>query len=147
MYNNYSVYPNQFSQNQFGYQPNNVQQQYQPTYQNQYVQQQQYQQPYDNDYLVGKIVDSIDVVKAINADLSGKANYYPKSDGSEIYCKRINPQTGASGIQTYVLKMDYVDNNSSSEKQYNISDISKQINELKDLILENITRPQNGGDK
>lgn len=141
MYNNFQNYPNQFGYNGYSQYPQ------------QQIQQNQFQQPYQqyglqNDMLGGKIVDSIDVVKAINADLSGKANYYPKSDGSEIYCKRINPQTGASGIQTYILKQENDIGVITTEQQITVlindlkQDIFGQIAELKNLVLDNITTPQ-----
>ena len=37
--------------------------------------------------LSGEIVDSIDVVKAKNVDMSGQPTFYPKSDLSEVYVK------------------------------------------------------------
>lgn len=143
MYNNFQGYQNQ------NYQPNQ-----QFCYQQNPYQNQQYQQQYiPNDVLGGKIVDSIDVVRAINADLSGKANYYPKSDGSEIYCKRINPQTGASGIQTYILRQE-VDNNVSNNQVCNeqIStmltslkqDLFGEISSLKDLFIESMANQKGG---
>ena len=50
--------------------------------------------------LNGEIVDSIDVVKAKNVDMSGNVTYYPKSDMSEIYTKQLQ-MDGTSRIVTY----------------------------------------------
>ena len=40
---------------------------------------------------VGKIVDSIDVVRATDIPMDGNAYYFPKADGAEIYMKRWLP--------------------------------------------------------
>src|SRR5699024_9568197 len=48
----------------------------------------------------GEIVDSIDVVKAKNVDMSGNVTYYPKADLSEIYTKQLMPD-GTSRVVTY----------------------------------------------
>ena len=50
--------------------------------------------------LSGEVVDSIDVVKAKNVDMSGNVTYYPKSDMSEIYTKQLQ-MDGTSRIMTY----------------------------------------------
>ena len=50
--------------------------------------------------LSGEIVDSIDVVKAKNVDMSGQPTFYPKSDLSEVYVKRLMAD-GTSQIVTY----------------------------------------------
>ena len=86
----------------FGYQPQyGGYQQYnplQPQYdrlaqmQTQYNQQQLYNQPVQQAQtpgLNGEIVDGLDVVKAKNVDMSGQPTFYPKSDLSEVYVKRL----------------------------------------------------------
>lgn len=50
--------------------------------------------------LNGEIVDSIDVVKAKNVDMSGNVTFYPKSDMTEIYTKQLQSD-GTSRIVTY----------------------------------------------
>ena len=37
---------------------------------------------------LGKIVDSIDVVKATDIPMDGNTYYFPKADGTEVYCKQ-----------------------------------------------------------
>ena len=37
---------------------------------------------------LGKIVESVDIVKATDIPMDGNAYYFPKADGSEIYSKR-----------------------------------------------------------
>lgn len=102
-----------------------------------------YQQPVDG--ISGRMVDSMDVVRGINADLSGKPSYFPKADGSEIYCKRINPQTGASMIQTYILAEQSGQDKQESQLFTAISqlrtDITNEITDLKNTVLDGLTMP------
>lgn len=49
-----------------------------------------------------EMVDSMDVVKAQRADLSGVVSIYPKTDLSEIYTKQLQPD-GTSRILCYQL--------------------------------------------
>ena len=94
--------------------------------------------------LNGEIVDSIDVVKAKNVDMSGTVTFYPKSDLSEIYTKQLQPN-GTSRINVYVKK-DPVEMG-AMEQQQTVSmdtlnsllaqlktDISSEINGLKDMV-------------
>lgn len=102
-----------------------------------------YQRPVDS--ISGRMVDSMDVVRGINADLSGKPSYFPKADGSEIYCKRINPQTGASMIQIYTLS-DQNGQNTQESQLYTAlaqfkTDISNELSDLKNTVLEGLTTP------
>ena len=66
--------------------------QYQPSlppYQERLAQlQQQYNQQPQVNILMGKIVDSIDAVKATDIPMDGNCHYFPKADGTEIYMKR-----------------------------------------------------------
>lgn len=58
------------------------------------MQQQQMQQPIVQQqqqppaYLGGKMVDSVEVVRAIDIPMDGNVYYFPKADKSEIYTKR-----------------------------------------------------------
>ena len=45
-------------------------------------------QPQQNNFLGGKIVDSVDVVRVTDIPIDGNNYYFPKADGSEIYVKR-----------------------------------------------------------
>lgn len=40
---------------------------------------------------LGKMVDSVDVVKATDIPMDGNAYYFPKADGTEVYMKRWLP--------------------------------------------------------
>ena len=76
----YPTYPN-FSQQYPGY-FNQAMQMQQP------MQQPQMQLPYQNNSLWGKIVESMDVVKATDIPIDGNNYYFPKADGTEIYVKK-----------------------------------------------------------
>lgn len=138
---NYTGYQPSYGNSYYPSQPVNMPQYNQYGYGNQY--QQIPQQPIDE--ISGKTVDGIDVVKGINADLSGRPSYYPKADGSEIYCKRINPSTGASVIQTYKL-VDFENKQQPEEQIFSAisqlkSDLTNEISDLKNTILDGLTAP------
>lgn len=154
-YYQYSGYPN----NQHSYQQpyQQFQQPIQQNYQN--TQQTQYQNEINNATIPCMYVDSVKVVEATNSDMSGKPLLFMKSDGTEIYRKQINPNTGASDLFTYEIKKVPEQNISQQTIQYDFSDIgnkiddfkkeiygsissfSKEMSELKDLVLESITAP------
>ena len=92
--------------------------------------------------LNGEIVDSIDVVKAKNVDMSGNVTYYPKADLSEIFTKQLMPD-GTSKIVTY-RAMQSDQNEQQGVPQYatvqNINDMFSQFkNDLMQNILDNFT--------
>lgn len=71
-----------------------------PTYQPRYEPPiQSYMQP-QAPQIQGKMVDSIDVVKAFDVPLTGEPIFFPKFDMSEIYTKQIQPN-GTSRIAVY----------------------------------------------
>ena len=82
-------YPGNYGQQaQYGYNPYNMQrldhlQQFQQNLQQQ-------QMPVQSQTLapLGKIVESLDIVKATDIPMDGKLYYFPKADGSEIYAKQ-----------------------------------------------------------
>ena len=95
--------------------------------------------------LSGEIVDSIDVVKAKNVDMSGNVTFYPKSDMTEIYTKQLQAD-GTSRIVTYRA----IHPESESQKEQNQTsvdlntingmfgqlrmDLLNEISDLKDLV-------------
>ena len=48
----------------------------------------------------GKIVDSIEVVKATDIPMDGNSHYFPKADGTEIYIKKWLPN-GSTEVKTF----------------------------------------------
>lgn len=94
--------------------------------------------------LNGEIVDSIDVVKAKNVDMSGNVTIYPKSDLSEIYTKRLT-QNGTSQIDVYVRKEPVAEKQEVPSQSVTLDmmntmfdqlkkDLSWEINGLKDMV-------------
>ena len=91
---------------------NNYQMQMQSPYMDRMAQLQQYQQSLQQPVVptqmsganqmsaLGKMVDSIDVVKATDIPMDGNAYYFPKADGTEVYCKQWL-QNGTTRILTF----------------------------------------------
>lgn len=85
MYNNYgNLYGQPISNPMVGYQERMAQLQQQYNMPQQMPQ--QYAQPING--LLGKIVDSLEVVKATDIPMDGNCYYFPKADGTEVYAKR-----------------------------------------------------------
>lgn len=69
---------------------------------------------------LGKMVDSIDVVKATDIPMDGNAYYFPKADGTEVYCKQWL-QNGTTRILTFKPVFDDDTNNVSvAEEKFKI---------------------------
>ena len=65
---------------------------------------------------LGKMVDSIDVVKATDIPMDGNAYYFPKADGTEVYCKQWL-QNGTTRILTFKPVFEDNPNNLSSDTE------------------------------
>lgn len=91
MYNQYNPYFNQ--QRPVTGQFDN-QQQFIP-----YIPQNNLQQP-KNSVIQGKVVDSLDVVKATEIPMDGSVSYFPLSDGSSIVTKQLQ-MDGTSKVTIY----------------------------------------------
>ena len=65
---------------------------------------------------LGKMVDSIDVVKATDIPMDGNAYYFPKADGTEVYCKQWL-QNGTTRILTFKPVFEDNPNNVSSDTE------------------------------
>ena len=65
---------------------------------------------------LGKIVDSIDVVKATDIPMDGNAYYFPKADGTEVYCKQWL-QNGTTRILTFKPFLEDNHNNISPDTE------------------------------
>lgn len=105
---------------------------------NYYAQYMQNQQPYVNPYLqrmenlqqfqqalnpapvqnqfpaLGKIVESMDIVKVTDIPMDGNMYYFPKADGTEIYGKQFG-MDGKTRILTFKPLLEDDTNNSSSD--------------------------------
>lgn len=156
--------PYGYQQPMMNYQPMDrlaqIQQNYAQTVPNNYQQPQMAQQPMMG--LNGEIVDSIDVVKAKNVDMSGAVVYYPKADLTEIFTKQLQPD-GTSRILTYRISQDMskdpVQQQSMSPEVLNEmfvqlrQDLLSEINGIKEMIpmlfgnAEPLKNERGGGQK
>ena len=147
-------YPNYSQMN------NNYQMPTQNPYMDRMAQLQQYQQslqqpivptqtPVSNQMsALGKMVDSIDVVKATDIPMDGNAYYFPKADGTEVYCKQWL-QNGTTRILTFKPVFEDDTNNLSSDAEKLkfegfesvLTDISENVDSILEKINE-ITTPQ-----
>ena len=74
--------------------------------------------------LLGKSVDSIDVVKAIDIPLDGSTSYFPIADGSAIVTKQLQ-HDGTSKIIIYKPMQ-----NKDTPKYVTIEDLEKKLENL-----------------
>ena len=77
---------------------------------------------------LGKMVDSIDVVKATDITMDGNAYYFPKADGTEVYCKQWL-QNGTTRILTFKPVLEDNPNNVSSDTEKMKISISDEVTE------------------
>lgn len=84
--------------------------------------------------LLGKSVDSIDVVKAMDIPLDGSISYFPLTDGSAIVTKQLR-NDGTS--KTIVYKPTEEDKK-KEVKFATIEDVQKSINEIDLSEIDNL---------
>ena len=77
---------------------------------------------------LGKMVDSIDVVKATDIPMDGHPYYFPKADGTEGYCKQWL-QNGTTRILTFKPVLEDNPNNLSSDTEKLKISISDEFTE------------------
>lgn len=116
--------------NNYGYNPFYPQQKFQNNEQiNQPMMIPTYQTPIQvnkNTNLLGKSVDNIDVVKAMDIPLDGSISYFPLTDGSAIVSKQLQ-NDGTSKIVVYKP----VDEETKEKIQFaTLDDIQEAINEI-----------------
>lgn len=102
-------------------------------------------QPVNNTYkLNGKIVDSIDVVKAIEYPLDGSTSYYPLADNSCIVTKQLQ-NDGTTKMTVYkpiteeqkdVPKYATMEDIKNSIEELDLSEIDDIKEDLKDIKKE-----------
>ncbi len=124
----YNYYTNQYMPTGYQYYPTQrPQENYQPMYNRQPA-------------LLGKTVDNIEVVKAIDIPLDGSTSYFPMADGSAIASKQLQ-QDGTSRIIIYKpveqekTEEKYITQNDIKAKfgDFNPKDIKDIKDELKSL--------------
>ena len=120
---------------------NNYQTPMQNPYMDRMAQLQQYQQslqqpivptqtPVSNQMsTLGKMVDSIDVVKATDIPMDGNAYYFPKADGTEVYCKQWL-QNGTTRILTFKPVLEDNPNNVSSDTEKLKISLSDEVTDV-----------------
>ena len=118
MYNSYNPYSNQFfnPQSQNRYQPMEMSMTQQNPVQTQINR---------SNGLSGKLVDSIDVVKAMDISLDGSINYFPLTDNSAIVTKQLQTD-GTCKIVVYKP----VDNKTTEVKYATQEDVDKAIKKI-----------------
>lgn len=87
--------------------------------------------------LNGEIVDSIDVVKAKNVDMSGNVTFYPKSDMTEIYTKQLQSD-GTSRIVTYRAVQPEESKTEQVQQCVDIQTLNVMLGQLKAEILQGV---------
>ena len=85
--------------------------------------------------LNGEIVDSIDVVKAKNVDMSGQPTFYPKSDLSEVYVKRLMAD-GTSQIVTYKAVQPEESKPVETKSYVDVQTLNAMLGQMKSEILQ-----------
>ena len=96
---------------------------------------------------LGKIVESVDMVKATDIPMDGNMYYFPKADGTELYTKQWLPN-GQTRILTYKPLFDDNPNNLSTEEEKLKIDVFTQVlgdiqNDIKTLNekVDKLTKP------
>lgn len=79
--------------------------------------------------ITGKVVDSIDVVKATDIPMDGNAYYFPKADGTEVYCKQWL-QNGTTRILTFKPVLEDNPNNVSSDTEKFKISLSDEVTDV-----------------
>lgn len=87
-----------------------------------------------NTGLQGKIVDSVDVVKAMDIPLDGSISYFPITDGSAIVTKKLQ----ADGTSKTIVYKPIEENSVEAPKYATMEDIEKEINKIDLSDLDDI---------
>ena len=75
---------------------------------------------------LGKMVESIDIVKATDIPIDGNIYYFPKADGTEIYSKTWLPN-GQTRILTFKPSLENEPNTLSNEEEKSKFDTLEQF--------------------
>jgi hypothetical protein len=118
------MYNNPYFNQQQRFQGMNMMQQPMPT--------QQYIPPMptiQQNNLQGKIVDSVDVVKAMDIPLDGSVSYFPLTDGSAIISKQLQ----SDGTSRTVIYKPSENEKEKSVKYLTIDELETALNDLEDM--------------
>lgn len=112
----------------------------------------QMSQPAQQMNVIGKIVDGIESVRAMDIPMDGNIYYFPKADGSEIYGKHWIVNEGRTRILTFKPFFDSDPNNvSTNEEKLKIDAIQSVTeafnerfdrleNQISELISKSVTK-------
>ena len=94
----------------------------------------------------GKIVDSVEVVKATDVPMNGQMFYFPKADGSEIYGKywRNDGRTEIVTYKPYIVPNDELANNDNKVATIVNAELVETFNARFDELasmIEKISKP------
>lgn len=78
--------------------------------------------------VAGKIVDSVDAVKATDIPMDGNIYYFPKADGTEIFCKQWQAN-GTTRILTFKPCLEEEPTNSPNKDEKLKIDLSESATE------------------
>ena len=95
----------------------------QPTQPQPYI---QTMQPISNPTLLGKAVESVDVVRAMDIPFDGSISYFPLTDGSAIITKQLQ----TDGTSKMIVYKPVEENKNDKVKFATLEDIENAINEL-----------------
>lgn len=84
--------------------------------------------------LLGKVVDSIDVVKAMDIPLDGSVSYFPLSDGSAIVTKQLQ----SDGTSKTIIYKPIEENLKDMPQYATMEDLKKEINKIDLSDLDDI---------
>ena len=120
------------------YNYNNIYNPYTNPYLNYNQQPQQTQQFRQNQYkpqnsigLQGKVVDSLDVVKATDIPYDGSVSYFPLTDGTAIITKQLQ-QDGTSKV---VIYKPMIENEENKNKYITENDLEKQLKDMDNKFI------------
>lgn len=81
---------------------------------------------------LGKIVESVDIVKATDIPMDGNMYYFPKADGTEVYMKRWLPN-GTTEIVSYKPIVENIEEANISRSEAIGVDVTNLIQYLNDI--------------
>lgn len=122
------------------YDPYNIYNPYNNPYYNYNQQLQQSQQPRQNQSmykpqnsigLQGKVVDSLDVVKATDIPYDGSVSYFPLTDGTAIITKQLQ-QDGTSKV---VIYKPMIENEENKSRYITENDLEKQLKDMDNKFI------------
>lgn len=82
-----------------------------------------------NTQLLGKSVDSVEVVKVMDIPLDGRISYFPLTDGSAIVTKKLQND----GTSKMVIYKPIEENNKESIQYATIDDLEQMLNDFEDI--------------